>query len=110
MKTLGISPKAIAAVVSAVLTYIVTQTVLDLPSWAVVLSQAVLIGLAAYTASPGDVVPKADVASDDLLLADKGARDRLADAGQSSVDLVVKVLVVIVLVLFALALLGTVID
>lgn len=51
--TAGVSPKLLAAVITAVLTYLLGQTVLDLPAVAVVIGQAVLVALTAFTASPG---------------------------------------------------------
>jgi hypothetical protein len=61
-RTLGISPKLIAAVVTAVLTYVLGQEVLELPPLATVAGQAVLVALAVYMANPGDVQPKPDPA------------------------------------------------
>jgi energy-converting hydrogenase Eha subunit C len=61
-RTHGISPKLIAAVVTAVGTYLVTQPLLELPAIAVVVIQAVLVAVAAYFASPGDVRPEPDAA------------------------------------------------
>lgn len=54
-KTVGISPKLIAAVITAVLTYLLGQEILELPAYAVVAGQAVLVALAAYVASTGAV-------------------------------------------------------
>jgi hypothetical protein len=51
-----ISPKLIAAVIAAVVGYIVGQEALDLPAWAEVAGQAVLVGIATYAARPGAVV------------------------------------------------------
>ena len=59
-RTAGVSPKLIAAVVTAVVTYLLGQEVLALPAWAIVLGQVVLVGLAAYAASPGNVITRAD--------------------------------------------------
>lgn len=53
--TVGLSPKFIAAVVTAVLTYVLGQEVLELPPLAVVAGQAVLVALAVYVAGPGAV-------------------------------------------------------
>lgn len=54
-KTVGVSPKLIAAVIAAVLTYVLGQEVLELPAWAVVTGQAVLVALAVYSAAVGAV-------------------------------------------------------
>lgn len=55
VRTVGVSPKAIAAVVVAVITYVLGQEVVDLPTWIEVIGQAVLVAIAAYTAPPGTV-------------------------------------------------------
>ena len=65
MVTQSISPKLVAAVVTAVIAYVLGQTVLELPAVAVVIGQAVLVALAAYFASPGDVMPPAAPAGED---------------------------------------------
>lgn len=57
-ETVGISPKLVAAIISAVASYLVTQTVLDLPAIAVVVCQAIVVALAVYMAGPGIVVEK----------------------------------------------------
>jgi O-antigen/teichoic acid export membrane protein len=57
VKTKGISPKLIAAVLTAVVTYLVGQEALELPVWAVVVGQAVLVAAAAYAANAGLVEP-----------------------------------------------------
>jgi hypothetical protein len=54
--TAGVSPKLTAATVAAVAAYLLGETVLALPAWAVVACQAVLVAAAAYTAPPGHVV------------------------------------------------------
>lgn len=54
-KTVGVSPKAIAAVITAALTYVLGQEVLALPAWAVLLGQVVLVSIAAYSFGPGTV-------------------------------------------------------
>ena len=54
-RTLGVSPKLIAAVFTAILTYLLGQEVLELPPIAVVVGQAVLVALAAFAAPPGEV-------------------------------------------------------
>ena len=53
--TKGISPKLIAAVVTAIITYLIGQPILELPPVAVVIGQAILVALAAFAAPPGDV-------------------------------------------------------
>jgi hypothetical protein len=58
MKTLGISPKLTAAVITAVITYLLSQTILELPDIATVIGQALLVALAAYAAPPGKVTPQ----------------------------------------------------
>lgn len=68
MKTEGISPKAIAAVITAVLTYLLGQQVLELPALAMVLGQAALVGVAAYAAGVGRVVGSANGPGNDELL------------------------------------------
>jgi hypothetical protein len=55
MQTVGVSPKLIAAVVTAVVTYVLGQAVLDLPPLVVVIGQAVLVAAAAFAAPPGKV-------------------------------------------------------
>ena len=55
VRTVGISPKLIAAVISAVAAYLVTQTLLELPPWAILLSQVVVITVGVYLAQAGDV-------------------------------------------------------
>jgi hypothetical protein len=54
-KTVGVSPKLIVAGLAAVATYLVTQTVLELPPWAVLLCQVVVILAGVYAAPPGQV-------------------------------------------------------
>lgn len=57
-KTLGLSPKFIAAVVAAVLGYLATQTLVDFPAWADLVVQVGLVGIAAAGAPVGKVVKK----------------------------------------------------
>lgn len=45
-------PKFYGSIVAAVVTYLLTQTVLDLPTWADLLLNAAAVGLAVYTAPP----------------------------------------------------------
>lgn len=59
-ETVGISPKLIVAVILAVLTYVLGQELLELPAWAVVAGQAVIIALGVYQASPGQVTTTRD--------------------------------------------------
>lgn len=65
--TTGISPKLIAAVIAAVITYLLGQELLELPAWAQVTGQTALIALAVYRASPGSVTPPQATSSDDRL-------------------------------------------
>lgn len=58
MKTQGISPKLIGAVIMAILGYLLTQEVVDLKPIYEVIIQAVLVGAGAAIASPGNVTPK----------------------------------------------------
>lgn len=55
MKTSGVSPKLVAAVITAVVTYVLGQEVLELSPVVTVIGQAVLIALAAFVAPPGTV-------------------------------------------------------
>jgi hypothetical protein len=52
-RTIGVSPKLVASVVTVVVTYLLTQTVLALPPAAVVACQALLVAVSAFVASPG---------------------------------------------------------
>lgn len=63
-RTLGVSPKmwgAVAAVLTAVITYVLAEETLDLPPGVVVALQAVLIALSTaatiYGFGPGSVLP-----------------------------------------------------
>lgn len=67
MKTDGISPKLVAAVITAVITYLLGQEVLALPPVATVSGQGILVALAAYAAPAGSVSPPAASSSDDRL-------------------------------------------
>lgn len=51
--TIGVSPKLVAAVVSAVVAYLVTQPLLDLPPAVVLGLQVVSIAIATWAAAPG---------------------------------------------------------
>lgn len=55
--TQGISPKVVVTTLTAVLTYLVTQQLLELPAWAVLLCMIVLVALGGYKAPPGSVTP-----------------------------------------------------
>lgn len=62
-KTLGISPKLVVAVVTAVVTYLLGQQVLGLSPGIVVAGQALLVALAVFSAPPGaTVAPDVEVA------------------------------------------------
>ena len=58
MRTSGISPKLIAAVAMAVLGYLATQTILDLPTSVDLLVQVGLVAVGTAAAGVGKVVPK----------------------------------------------------
>lgn len=58
MKTNGISPKLVLALISAEASYLLGQQVLELPAWGVLLLNLVLVGIAVAAASPGNVVPR----------------------------------------------------
>lgn len=58
MKTIGLSPKAVVAVVMAVLAYLLTQQLVDFPAWVDLAITAGLVGGGAAGASPGTVVRK----------------------------------------------------
>ena len=60
MRTVGISPKLIAAVVTAVATYIIGQELVELPVLVEVALQALLVGIAAWRANPGAIAPSRD--------------------------------------------------
>lgn len=62
--TVGLSPKLVTAVISAVATYLLGQQVLELPPLAVVGLQALVIGITVWAASPGEVVSSPGVPSD----------------------------------------------
>jgi hypothetical protein len=78
MKTYGISPKLIAAVISAVVAHLLAQTLLELDPGVVLALQVIAVAAATWAASPGNVAPKAP-ASDDLLMADHDTRHQLQD-------------------------------
>jgi hypothetical protein len=52
-RTVGLSPKAVAAIVASVLAYVVTQELVELPAIVAMLVTAALVGIAAFRASPG---------------------------------------------------------
>lgn len=74
-KTLGASPKLWAAIITAAVTYILGQQILELPSAAVVTGQVVLIALAVYRASPGLVEPENPFVPDDTPSIDHAVED-----------------------------------
>lgn len=55
-KTLGVSPKLPWGVLAAVLSYLLTQEIVDLPAILDLLVNALAVGLAVFIASPGTVV------------------------------------------------------
>lgn len=55
MQTQGISPKLVAAIIAATVTYLLTQTVLELPAGIVLALQVASVAVAVYRAGPGDV-------------------------------------------------------
>lgn len=65
-RTVGVSPKLVAAVVTAVVTYIVGQELVDLEPWVEMILQGVLVALAVFAASPGTVVAAPDDRADRL--------------------------------------------
>lgn len=64
-KTVGASPKLWAAIITAAVTYVLGQTILELPPGAVVAGQVVLIALAVWRANPGLVEPENPFVEDD---------------------------------------------
>lgn len=97
MKTDGLSPKLIAAVITAVVTYILGQEVLALPPIATVIGQAVLVALAAFAAPAGSVsAPQAS--SSDARLSDT-ARNGIS--GLTLIEVLVALLIVAVVLLVA---------
>lgn len=56
-RTRGLSPKFWAALVSTEATFLVGQTILELPAWVMLVAQAVIVGAAVFTAGPGSVEP-----------------------------------------------------
>jgi hypothetical protein len=94
-KTVGVSPKAFAAVVTAALTYVLGQSVLALPAWAVVLGQVVLVSIAAYAAGPGTVTR--DESGESRFASERGSVEPLS--------LLIYVLVAIILIVLIFALL-----
>jgi hypothetical protein len=98
-RTVGISPKLVAAVVTAVLTYVLGQEVLELPAGAVVAGQAILVALAAYVASAGDVV---------LTTPEDGGREGLA--GERGVTEPLTLLVYVIVIVILIVVLFEVLD
>lgn len=58
VKTVGVSPKLVWAVIAAVCGYLLTQEITALPMLVELALNVVLIGGAAAIASPGEVVPE----------------------------------------------------
>ncbi|MBA3583419.1 MAG: hypothetical protein H0W36_02620 [Gemmatimonadetes bacterium] len=54
-QTIGLSPKLLAAVVAAVASYLLGQTILELPAVAVLALQVLTVAVGAYVTSPGEV-------------------------------------------------------
>ncbi len=54
-KTMGVSPKAVWAVVAAIGAYLLTQELVELPALVELLLNAVLVGGAVAAASPGSI-------------------------------------------------------
>lgn len=96
--TVGVSPKLIAAVVTAALTYVLGQTVLELPAWAVVLGQVLLVSIAAYSAGPGQIVRETN--EREPFKGERGATEPLS--------LLIYVLVAVILIVLIFALLDRV--
>lgn len=70
-----ISPKVVISTLIAAATYLLTQQVLELPGWAVVLCMLVLVGLGGHQAPVGSTEPNTHPHSDDALnrvLTDRG--------------------------------------
>ena len=101
MKTDGVSPKLIAAVITAVVTYVLGQTVLELPPIATVAGQAVLVALAAFAAPAGSVSPPVASSSDDRLHPEA----RAGIAGESGLALIEALLAVFILLVILVVLL-----
>jgi hypothetical protein len=99
MLTVGISPKLIAAVVSAVAAYLLTQTILELPPLVVLLIQVGAIIATVWKAGPGRVIVDA--------LPDANGR-RHGEAGNSLVEVLAACFLGVLLLLAVLALLDRV--
>lgn len=56
VKSKGISPKAVGAVVAAIVAYLLTQEVVDFPAWADLIINVVAVGLAAAFSPLGTLV------------------------------------------------------
>ena len=92
-RQIGISPKLIAAVFAALIAHVLADPVLELPAWADYALQAVLTGLGAFLAPPGQTAT--DYRADDIRPKTKPRPKRKPQAGLSSVEAVVIVFVVI---------------
>lgn len=112
--TLGLSPKALnpaltlfaAGVVLVILSAVLTDdgSLRDLGLGAI--GSAILGFGVAHQSDPGDVVSQVGPASDDLLLTDRDVRKNLTDErGQSLVDVLIFVVVLILIVVLVRALL-----
>ncbi len=86
--THGISPKLIAAVLGAVVSFLLTQTILDLPPAADLAINAFAVALGAYVANPGNVVP---------------ARDPDGELGEIGITEVLVIVILVLLILFIAA-------
>ena len=104
MRTQGVSPKLIAAVTTAVVTYLLGQTVLELPPVATVIGQAVLVALAAFAAPAGSVSPPLASSSDDRLHPE--ARAGIAsEGGYALIEALLAVFIILVILVVLLRLL-----
>lgn len=90
-RTVGVSPKLVAAVVTAVVTYIAGQELVDLEPWVEMILQGVLVALAVYSVGPGTVVAEPD--------------DRAGERGYSLVEVLAALFLGLLVVIVLLALL-----
>jgi hypothetical protein len=65
--TVGLSPKMIAATLTALVAAILNRFALELPREVEVIIQAASVAIAAYLAGPGEVLEEVGPASDSLL-------------------------------------------
>lgn len=109
-KTQGVSPKALWAVVAAIVGYLLTQELVDLPKLVELLITATLVGGAAATASPGLVKPTnpfvADTGEDATALRHAAVLPVLfaltSDGAVSALLTVLVILVIIVAIVWVL--------